>query len=396
MKGFASRVSSILIAAAALLIMLPAVAFGASFPIDVNEQNFPDRTWREHVNASYAGGDGILTQSEAEAVTKIQISGLGAADLTGLEFFSNLEELDCSNNLIGSLDASGLPNLKLLYCQVNRNLSEINVSGLNNLQTLLCFSTKISSLDVSGLSNLVTLTCNLNPSMTYLNIEGTDSLKHPNFYENSLLDVVGVPSNASYVGYSGAEQSRTVLLVGDPSGGYMSEEVYSFEEGHRIGSLAEGVSFEADGRFHMKDLIDSSPFVTTLGDSGLTLSGTLHFSAVHYTVTFLDWDGSEIDTQSVPSGGSATAPADPSRDGHAFIGWDKDFSNIAGDLTVTALYEAASKPEPEPEPLPSPNTDTEPGTLAKTGDDLQAAPIAAGCALLAGAAVFALYRRFIR
>lgn len=125
MKSLASRVSSIFIAAAALLIMLPAVAFAASFPVDVNEQNFPDQAWREHVNASYAGGDGVLTQSEAEAVTKIQISGLGAANLAGLELFSNLKELDCSNNLISSLDVTGLPNLELLYCQVNPSLPRL-------------------------------------------------------------------------------------------------------------------------------------------------------------------------------------------------------------------------------------------------------------------------------
>ena len=57
-----------------------------------------------------------------------------------------------------------------------------------------------------------------------------------------------------------------------------------------------------------------------------------------YTVTFLDWDGTEIDSQEVEEGQAATAPADPVRDGYTFTGWDKDFSHVYSDLDVTAQY----------------------------------------------------------
>ena len=58
-----------------------------------------------------------------------------------------------------------------------------------------------------------------------------------------------------------------------------------------------------------------------------------------FTVTFLDWDGSILKSESVVQGSGATAPAPPSRDGYKFIGWDRAFSNVASNLTVTALYE---------------------------------------------------------
>ena len=56
------------------------------------------------------------------------------------------------------------------------------------------------------------------------------------------------------------------------------------------------------------------------------------------TVTFADHDGSEIKIQTVHHGTGATAPYAPSREGHTFQGWDKSFSNITADTTVTAVY----------------------------------------------------------
>ena len=64
---------------------------------------------------------------------------------------------------------------------------------------------------------------------------------------------------------------------------------------------------------------------------------------VEYTVTFVDWNGAILKTEQVEKGHSATAPADPSRNGYTFIGWDKDFSNVQSDMTVTAQYKPIVK-----------------------------------------------------
>ena len=60
---------------------------------------------------------------------------------------------------------------------------------------------------------------------------------------------------------------------------------------------------------------------------------------VYYTVQFKDWDDSPIgEVQSVIRGGAAVAPDDPVRTGHAFTGWDQDFSSVKGDMVITATY----------------------------------------------------------
>ena len=57
-----------------------------------------------------------------------------------------------------------------------------------------------------------------------------------------------------------------------------------------------------------------------------------------YTVTFEDYDGFELKSEKVTEGGAATAPADPTREGYHFTEWDKSYTNVQSDLTVTATY----------------------------------------------------------
>ncbi len=57
-----------------------------------------------------------------------------------------------------------------------------------------------------------------------------------------------------------------------------------------------------------------------------------------YTVTFYNWDGTVLSTQTVEEGQNATAPADPTREGYLFAGWDKGFTNITANTDVYATY----------------------------------------------------------
>ncbi len=60
--------------------------------------------------------------------------------------------------------------------------------------------------------------------------------------------------------------------------------------------------------------------------------------AVYYTVTFKNGD-MVLKTEQVESGTSATAPEIPVKAGYIFKGWDKAFTSVTSDLTVTAVWE---------------------------------------------------------
>ena len=58
---------------------------------------------------------------------------------------------------------------------------------------------------------------------------------------------------------------------------------------------------------------------------------------VVHTVVFTV-DGAVYQTQTVADGSAAQNPANPAKYGYTFTGWDSDFSNVTGDMTVAATF----------------------------------------------------------
>ena len=114
----------------------------------INETNFPDKNFRSYVGSSIIDkdGDGYLRDEERLSVKKINVGKWNIADLTGIEFFTNLEELNCSNNKIETFDLSKNTALKLLNC--NRNLLTRLLLGNAELEEVYCSDNQIEELSL--------------------------------------------------------------------------------------------------------------------------------------------------------------------------------------------------------------------------------------------------------
>ena len=127
--------------------------------------------------------------AEMASVTELNIAERGLTDLSALKYFTGLQTLDCSRNLLTTLDVSALTNLTSLDCSDNA-LTKLNVSGLTNLTFLDCYRNELTKLDVSNLTLLTELDCAYN-QLTTLDVSALTKLTSLDCYRNELtkLDV---------------------------------------------------------------------------------------------------------------------------------------------------------------------------------------------------------------
>ena len=82
---------------------------------------------------------------------------------------------------------------------------------------------------------------------------------------------------------------------------------------------------------------DPAVFTDLMTDT--TFTAQYSSGIVTHTVAFFDWDGTQIgEDQEVGHGEAATPPANPSREGYIFVGWDTAFDNVTEDLAIHASY----------------------------------------------------------
>ena len=142
----------------------------------IDATSFPDANFRAFVLSELdANGDGALSAAEIASVTVINCGGKSITDLSGLEYFPELEILRCFNNKLTGLDLSGNPALKQLSCG-NNQLKTLNLSENALLEYLSCSDNNLTVLDISNCPALVKL-CRENPPVT-----GNDGITRYGYY----------------------------------------------------------------------------------------------------------------------------------------------------------------------------------------------------------------------
>ncbi|MBS2100924.1 leucine-rich repeat protein, partial [Carboxylicivirga linearis] len=192
------------------------------------------------------------------------------------------------------------------------------------------------------------------------------------FYNNSFTEVT-IPNSVSFIGVSAFGHAtgnylESIALPADVLG--FNNEVWKNSIGQEVTAMTSSVwSYTVYGDavdVHSVTFLDyDGSFIETVGvdhgstvippddpaRTGYTFTGwdasldnvTADYSVkaeyvVGHTVSFIDWDGTLLKKEAVVNGSSATAPANPVRTGYTFTGWDVAFDNITTALIVTAQY----------------------------------------------------------
>ncbi|MCD8014608.1 MAG: fibronectin type III domain-containing protein [Lachnospiraceae bacterium] len=158
--------------------------------VEINSDNFPDKIFRDYVSDNCdTDGDGELSQTEISDVTYINVDAMTIFDLTGIEYFTDLEYLECSSNSLTSIDLSKNTKLSSLYCAAN-NLTSLDLSNNSALKILDCYENDIMELDLNNNTMLTDINCSGN-ILTSLKVNGCLSLAKLNCSDNKLesLDI---------------------------------------------------------------------------------------------------------------------------------------------------------------------------------------------------------------
>ena len=177
--------------------------------------NIPDVNFKNALLANTlinTVNDGEISCSEASNYTgRINVSGLNITDLTGIEAFSRITELDCSyNHQITNLNLSGNGLLEKLACRFNR-LTNLDLSFNRQLKYLDCYGNRntLTGLNISNNVLLEHINCGFNslsnidllnkPQLTYINcsfnylntinISSSRRLKHLDVSRNRLTNL---------------------------------------------------------------------------------------------------------------------------------------------------------------------------------------------------------------
>ncbi|NRB59882.1 MAG: T9SS type A sorting domain-containing protein [Winogradskyella sp.] len=93
--------------------------------------------------------NGELLATDALGVTDLDVNSYNISDLTGIEFFTDLEVLTAFNNNLSSVDLSQNTGLTTILLALN-NLTEIDLSSHPNLISLSLNDNSISTIDFSN------------------------------------------------------------------------------------------------------------------------------------------------------------------------------------------------------------------------------------------------------
>ncbi|WP_179336891.1 T9SS type A sorting domain-containing protein [Winogradskyella ludwigii] len=175
--------------------------FGTCF-VTIPDANF--KNYLLNNTAINTNGDTEIQCDEAAVYSgAILVSNLSIQDLTGIDRFFNLTELDCSNNQLTNIDLTSNDDLLVLDCS-NNQLGSLNLLLNTQLVDLYCNANMLTSLDVSNNINLVQLDVNTNQlsaldvsALTGLNslICGSNQITNLDVSTNSVLTEIACNDN---------------------------------------------------------------------------------------------------------------------------------------------------------------------------------------------------------
>lgn len=403
-----------------------AFAEGIEDPIvvEINEETFPDEAFREYVlNGSHniwdednnltvvkydANSDGKLSESEISNIPQILVAENGITDMTGLEYFTSIIELQCMWNDIATLDLSKNTELLYLNCYRCQLTGELDLSANTKLDGISAHNNPgLTGIDVSKCEDLVNLSI-ANTGVTSLDVSNNGKLRSLDCGATGLtaLDVSNNPEltvlSCYNTGITSLDVSKNRCLVELECDGTMLESLDVSNNSDLVNLIVSNTPIKGIDLSNNSKLRDLHAIETQLAWLNIGNNPNLKVTAESETAVTLAVPAESFDITEVLPGIDAskiTIVSGASIDGNIVSGYDfatpivytYDCGNASDGqvvLTVTATLEKATAGDDQnTDNNTDSSTDNSKNTSPSTGDDFAglmtiAVVAAAGAALV--------------
>ena len=153
--------------------------------VTLDVKNFPDPGFRDYImTITDKNENEVLSQEDLEKVTEICLYSDQAKDLTGIEYFPNVERIDVNGLGLTKLNLSNKWKLTYLNCSSN-NLTSLDLSEATSIQDLNCGGNRIKQINLSACNSLIKLNSWHN-SLNSINLSDCNALQELYLIENNL------------------------------------------------------------------------------------------------------------------------------------------------------------------------------------------------------------------
>lgn len=137
----------------------------------VPDDNFEQALIDQGIDSDLTVNNFVAT-ADINTITVLDISELNIADLTGIQDFLALQNLNVSNNLLTSLDLSSNTALEVLDCSINL-IENLDFTANTALTSLLCDYNALLTLSVENGTNasLTVFSTTENPNLFCINVD---------------------------------------------------------------------------------------------------------------------------------------------------------------------------------------------------------------------------------
>jgi hypothetical protein len=163
------------------------------------------------------------------------------------------------------------------------------------------------------------------------------------FYCAAITDGYNYVSFSSSDGYNDYTVAKSGSAIGIYALTHTLTINYVYADGTtaaetHVGQIPEGVDYTVESPEIEGYNVDQATVSGAMGTADVTV--TVTYTPASHTVTFKDWDGTVLKTETVAHGEHATAPNAPTREGYIFTHWDPnpETTEITENLIITAQY----------------------------------------------------------